>query len=393
MVAALAGLAGVLAMIDERVSPVLPGVAIATALNPPIAAIGLCLALGAYEGAWGAFLLFFANVLAILAVAGAMFVIAGFVTRAGDRLVPRSRPPLRRRRDRPAARRGAAHAVPRRHGARPAHASARSPRRSTIALAQEPSTALVSVEFNRDADGVEVLSTVRTPRVIPPERVERIQDGAQRSGSASRCGSSCAASLTKDVTATGSTNLRPYLSLNGRVTEAPLAPDMRLLQQAEQVAREVAATRPEIALLDVELVARHRARCSSSRSRRRAIPRPTPSRASKPLLRERLGDPNLRVVIRRVDSTDVTAKGQILFGAAHFATRVGRGRGRPRAGRGGGARAHPGAARISSSRRSMPCERARLERARRRRGAARADARARSAASRQRARAKRSASR
>ncbi|MFN8643197.1 MAG: DUF389 domain-containing protein [Candidatus Binatia bacterium] len=41
-VAALAGFAGVLAMIDERISPALPGVAIATALNPPIAAIGLC---------------------------------------------------------------------------------------------------------------------------------------------------------------------------------------------------------------------------------------------------------------------------------------------------------------------------------------------------------------
>ena len=81
MVATLAGLAGALAMIDERVSPVLPGVAIATALNPPIAAMGLCLALGAYQGAWGAFLLFFANVLAILAVAGAMFLVAGFVTR------------------------------------------------------------------------------------------------------------------------------------------------------------------------------------------------------------------------------------------------------------------------------------------------------------------------
>src|SRR5262245_14418863 len=81
MVATLAGLAGALAMIDERGTPVLPGVAIATALNPPIAAIGLCLALGAYQGAWGAFLLFFANVLAILAVAGGMFLIAGFVTR------------------------------------------------------------------------------------------------------------------------------------------------------------------------------------------------------------------------------------------------------------------------------------------------------------------------
>ena len=82
MIAALAGTAGALAMIDERVSPALPGVAIATALNPPIAAIGLCLALGAYEGAWGAFVLFFANVLAILAVAGVTFVVAGFVSRA-----------------------------------------------------------------------------------------------------------------------------------------------------------------------------------------------------------------------------------------------------------------------------------------------------------------------
>ena len=71
-VAALAGFAGVLAMIDERVSPALPGVAIATALNPPIAAIGLCLASGAYAGAWGAFLLFFANFLAILGVAAVL---------------------------------------------------------------------------------------------------------------------------------------------------------------------------------------------------------------------------------------------------------------------------------------------------------------------------------
>ncbi|MBY0396368.1 MAG: DUF389 domain-containing protein, partial [Thermoleophilia bacterium] len=81
LVAALAGFAGGLAMIDERVSPALPGVAIATALNPPIAAIGLCLAYGAYDGAWGAFILFFANVLAILAVAAVLFLVAGFVTR------------------------------------------------------------------------------------------------------------------------------------------------------------------------------------------------------------------------------------------------------------------------------------------------------------------------
>ena len=35
IVAALAGFAGLLALIDQRISPALPGVAIATALNPP----------------------------------------------------------------------------------------------------------------------------------------------------------------------------------------------------------------------------------------------------------------------------------------------------------------------------------------------------------------------
>jgi len=60
-VATLAGIAGCMAMIDERISPVLPGIAIATSLVPPLAASGLCFALGAPEGGVGAFLLFFAN--------------------------------------------------------------------------------------------------------------------------------------------------------------------------------------------------------------------------------------------------------------------------------------------------------------------------------------------
>ena len=316
MVAALAGLAGALAMIDERVSPVLPGVAIATALNPPIAAIGLCLALGAHEGAWGAFLLFFANVLAILGVAGAMFVIAGFVTRAEIGSF------------RSLARRfsGAAiglllvtvlltrHLVGMVEDLRTDRAI-----KETLdsELAQEPSTALESVEFDRDREGMEVLSTVRTPRVIPPERVKRMQDAlGSRLAEPVRLFVRC--SLTKDVTATGSTNLRPYLSLNGRVTEAPLAPEMRLLQQAEQVAREVAATRPEIALLDVDLVPLPTGPVLIVSIQTPRDPGPGAVARFEALLHERLGDPNLRVVVRRVDSTDVTAKGRILYGAAHF---------------------------------------------------------------------------
>lgn len=77
LVAVLAGLAGAYALVDEKLSPVLPGVAISTAIVPPLANCGMCLALGAYQGAAGSFLLFFTNFLSILLVSVAVFVAAG----------------------------------------------------------------------------------------------------------------------------------------------------------------------------------------------------------------------------------------------------------------------------------------------------------------------------
>jgi hypothetical protein len=318
MVAALAGSAGALAMIDARVSPALPGVAIATALNPPIAATGLCLALGAYEGAWRAFVLFTANVLAILAVAGVMFTVAGFVTRAEM---------------------GSLRGLARRFSVAALGLvmitvllsyylvamvrDLRTERTITATLdrelAQEPSTALISVQFDRSRAGLQVLSSVGTPRVIPPERVSRIQDAlAAELGEPVALFMRC--TLTKDVTATGSVNLRPYLSLNGRVAEAPMAPEMQLLQQAEQVAREVAATRPELVLLDTDLVQAPSGPVVVVSIETPRDPLPKGVEEFEERVRERLGDPTLRVVVRRVESTDTSSKGRILFGAAHFAS-------------------------------------------------------------------------
>lgn len=317
LVATLAGFAGGLAMIDERVSPALPGVAIATALNPPIAAMGLCLAYGAYGGAWGAFLLFFANVLAILAVAAVLFLIAGFVTRAEIGSL------------RGLARRFAAAAI----GLLLVTAlltshligvvrDLRTDRTITAVLddelAQEPSVALAGVEFTRSDGGIDVLSTVRTPRVLAPERVRRIQDAlSERLGAPVRLFLRC--SLTKDVTATGSINLRPYLSLNGKIAEEPMSPGTRILQQAEQIGREVVATRPNIVLTDVELL-----QLSTGPVLVFSIQNPREPSAEnvgrfEVALRDRLGEPGVRVVVRTVDSTDITSKGRILLGEAHFA--------------------------------------------------------------------------
>ncbi len=90
-VAVLAGLAGAYALIDEKISPALPGVAIATAIVPPLGNSGLCLAFGAYNGALGSFLLFFTNFISILLVSSILFYRAGMHRVAGitdsDRIV------------------------------------------------------------------------------------------------------------------------------------------------------------------------------------------------------------------------------------------------------------------------------------------------------------------
>ena len=83
IVAVLAGFAGAYALVDEKISPALPGVAIATAIVPPLANSGLCLALGEVSAGLGSFLLFVANMLSILVVASITFALSGMAKRFG----------------------------------------------------------------------------------------------------------------------------------------------------------------------------------------------------------------------------------------------------------------------------------------------------------------------
>lgn len=69
LVAALAvGIVGSVALLRRDISDTLPGVAIAISLVPPLTVVGISLQTGQDEQAWGALLLFAANVTAILAV-------------------------------------------------------------------------------------------------------------------------------------------------------------------------------------------------------------------------------------------------------------------------------------------------------------------------------------
>ncbi len=78
-VALAAGAAGAYATARENVSAALPGVAVAVALVPPLAAIGYTLELGRGDLAEGALLLYLANLVAIVLASMVVLLLAGFV--------------------------------------------------------------------------------------------------------------------------------------------------------------------------------------------------------------------------------------------------------------------------------------------------------------------------
>ncbi len=81
IVALAGGFAAAFAMAMPNISAALPGVAIATALMPPLCTIGIGLALGRWDVAGGAFLLFATNAITIAFAAMLVFTGLGFGSR------------------------------------------------------------------------------------------------------------------------------------------------------------------------------------------------------------------------------------------------------------------------------------------------------------------------
>jgi uncharacterized hydrophobic protein (TIGR00271 family) len=79
LVAVAAGAAGAYATVRRNVSAALPGVAVAVALIPPLATIGVTVEAGRGDLARGATLLYLANLIAIVLIAAVVFLITGFV--------------------------------------------------------------------------------------------------------------------------------------------------------------------------------------------------------------------------------------------------------------------------------------------------------------------------
>lgn len=77
-IALFSGLAGAYALCRSDAAGALPGVAIAAALVPPLATVGISLTAGRFGHAFGAMLLFTANFVAISSATAVMFLILGF---------------------------------------------------------------------------------------------------------------------------------------------------------------------------------------------------------------------------------------------------------------------------------------------------------------------------
>jgi len=318
LVAVFAGFAGTYAMIDERLSPALPGVAIATAIVPPLANCGLCLAMGAYLGAYGSFLLFFANFVAILLVSSGTFIAAGMAPTI--KALPKW--DLFRRFGIAALSFLAVTVVL-------THALVRMVNDRTLnhaikagisnELSQIAATSLENTLHQVYEGTLYILATVRTPTVISPERVKSIQEmlGKQLGLPVElivRC------TLAKDISATGSTSQVTAKNLDGFFLARTINPEVLKVQLAEQALRESLSARPELSLLEVDLLnfPRGAVILATVQGTRALIPMEIG--ALEKSVRDRLQDPQVHLVVRCLTTIDVDREGRVLFGWSHYAS-------------------------------------------------------------------------
>ena len=316
LVAVLAGFAGAFAMIDERLSPTLPGVAIATAIVPPVANTGLCLAVGAFNGAYGSFLLFLANSLSILIIACATFLAAGLA-----RKIPwEEKWGLVKRFGVPALgfllvaillTHSLVKIVNDRYLTTSIH------KVISEQLVQFPTTALLRESHQISRDRLYVLATVRTPKVISPTRVKHIQEAlSKKLGMPTEL--IMRSVLAKDISATGATSEATAENLNGSILTAKISPEVLKLQFAEQAIREILVSRPEIDLLEVDLLHFPRGPYILATLQAPRVLIPTEVREFEQKIQARLQDPSIHLLVRSVVTEDVSAGGRILYGWSHL---------------------------------------------------------------------------
>ena len=178
LIAVFSGLAGSLALCSKKTElTILPGVAIAVAVMPPLATTGYGLSTQQWAIARGSFLLFFTNLVAIVISAHLVFVLVGFrarldLSRAPHRLLVRYRTLI-------------AYAVlvvvalplmqTLVRAARQTRMKTQITRTLKASLERGRESRLGGVDFVQQADHVSVDALVRTARLIPNREIQQLE--------------------------------------------------------------------------------------------------------------------------------------------------------------------------------------------------------------------------
>lgn len=251
IVAILAGFAGAYALVDEKISPALPGVAIATAIVPPLANSGLCLSLGEVRGGIGSFLLFFANFLSILIVASITFALSGMAGRHAGRV---KNIDFARRFGLPIVA-FVLIALFLGHSLVQIYRERWVNRTIKAALIDEtsrmPATYLGKVHHYFEAGGVHVMANVHTPAILTPTQVTKMQNQlSERIEMPAELILHCV--ISNNVSALGSVKNVITPKLDGTFVKSATNDTLNDIAAVEQIIREHFATDQSLDLFRVE---------------------------------------------------------------------------------------------------------------------------------------------
>lgn len=312
LVAVLAGFAGAYAMIDERISPALPGVAIATAIVPPLSNCGLCLGLGAYTGAFGSFLLFFANFLSILLITAMAFLLAGLAPKykwkSPWNFARRFGPPIL----------GfilvgvflTQALIGIVHTRRVNHSISEV---LNIELEKYAQVSMDNYISTIHEDTVEVLAMIRAARIISPDEVKKVQDAlSQRLKQNVQL--VVRSTLAKDISATGGTGQIRSRTLNGSFIDTKSSRREQTIRHAEQVIWELLSSHFTFQLDNVDYGQIPRGRIIFATLRGIRPPTKEEIRNTEKKLRQRLDDDQITLIVRFTPSTLIDRYGEVIYG-------------------------------------------------------------------------------
>ncbi len=315
-VAVLAGFAGSYAMIDERVSPALPGVAIAVAIIPPLSNTGICLSLGYYSGAFGSFMLFFANFLSIMLVASATFIAAGMT------------PAASLRKDKNFVRSvilGVVGFV----------VVATFLTYSLVNIVQERklketieytlneqfdklhSTSVDNYVYDVEDGTLYILATVRSPIVMTPKDIKRLQDSFE-SKIDMPIELIVRSMISNDISATGSANAIIDQNLDGFFLNKELSADQILIRNAEQVILEQLSHWPKMRLVNTEFIQIDRGPTILATVTGFRLLTDYEIRELENKIRESLDDQSIGLIIRMLETTISDRNGKMLYGWIYY---------------------------------------------------------------------------